>query len=60
MKLRKKIILLALALLVLVLCGVAFMVNHPSVELAKDQREVIEPAYLAGKKAELRSYPKPF
>jgi two-component system NarL family sensor kinase len=55
-KLRKKIIRLALALLVLVLCVVAFMVNHQSVELAKGQREVIEPAYLASKQEELRSY----
>jgi two-component system NarL family sensor kinase len=55
-KLRKKIILLALALLVLVLCAVAVMVNHQSVELAKEQREVIEPVYLASKKVELRSY----
>jgi two-component system NarL family sensor kinase len=56
MKLRRKLILLALAPLVLVLCMVAVMVNHQSVELAKEQRDVIEPAYLASKQDELRSY----
>ena len=56
MKLRRKLILLALAPLVLVLCTVAGMVNHQSVELAKEQRDVIEPAYLASKQDELRSY----
>ena len=56
MKLRRKLILLALAPLVLVLCMVALMVNHQSVELAKEQRDVIEPAYLASKQDELRSY----
>ena len=55
MKLRRKLILLALAPLVLVLCMVAIMVNHQSIELAKEQREVIEPAYLASKQDELRS-----
>ena len=56
MKLRRKLILLALAPLVLVLCMIAVMVNHQSVELAKEQRDVIEPAYLASKQDELRSY----
>lgn len=49
MKLRKKIILLALAPLVLVLCIIAVMLNHQAVELAREQRNVIEPAYLASK-----------
>src|SRR5687768_5485656 len=56
MKLRRKLILLALAPLLLVLCTVAVMVNHHSVELAKERREVIEPVYLATKQDELRSY----
>ena len=56
MKLRKKIILLALAPLVLALVALAIAVNTQSIELAKEQREIIEPAYLASKKAELRSY----
>ncbi|SFO06264.1 cache domain-containing protein [Nitrosospira briensis] len=56
MKLRRKLILLALAPLVLVLCMIAVMVNHQSVELARAQREVIEPTYLASKEGELRSY----
>lgn len=56
MKLRRKLILLALTPLVLVLCTIAVMVNHQSVELAREQRDVIEPAYLASKKDELRSY----
>src|SRR5688500_3643933 len=56
MKLRRKLILLALAPLLLVLCTVALMVNHQSVDLAREQREVIEPAYLASKQDELRSY----
>jgi two-component system NarL family sensor kinase len=55
-KLRKKIILLALAPLILALVALAITVNTQSIELAKEQREVIEPAYLASKKAELRSY----
>jgi two-component system NarL family sensor kinase len=55
-KLRKKIILLALAPLVLALVALAIAVYTQSIELAKEQREVIEPAYLASKKAELRSY----
>jgi two-component system NarL family sensor kinase len=56
MKLRRKIILLALAPLVLALVALAIAVNTQSIELAKEQREVIEPAYLASKKAELKSY----
>ncbi|SFN43450.1 two-component system, NarL family, sensor kinase [Nitrosospira briensis] len=56
MKLRRKLILLALAPLLLVLCTVALMVNHQSVDLAREQREVIEPAYLASKQDELRNY----
>jgi hypothetical protein len=55
-RLRKKIILLALAPLILALVALAITVNTQSTELAKEQREVIEPAYLASKKAELRSY----
>ncbi len=56
MKLRPKLILLALAPLLLVLSTVALMVNHQSAELAREQREVIEPAYLASKQDELRRY----
>ncbi|PTQ83008.1 two-component system NarL family sensor kinase [Nitrosospira multiformis] len=56
MKLRKKIILLALAPLVLALVALAIAVNTQSIELAKEQREVIEPAYLASKEAELKNY----
>jgi signal transduction histidine kinase len=55
-KLRKKIILLALAPLILALVALAITVNTQSIELAKEQREIIEPTYLASKKAELRSY----
>ncbi|PTQ83010.1 two-component system NarL family sensor kinase [Nitrosospira multiformis] len=56
MKLRRKLILLALAPLLLVLSTVAIMVNHQSAGLAREQRDVIEPAYLASKQDELRSY----
>lgn len=42
--------------LVLALVALTIAVNTRSIELAKEQREVIEPAYLASKKAELRSY----
>ena len=56
MKLRQKLILLALAPLLLVLCTVALVVNYQSVDLAREQREVIEPAYLASKQDELRNY----
>lgn len=56
MKLRRKLILLALAPLLLVLCAVAVMVNHQAVDLARAQRDVIEPTYLASKQDELRNY----
>ena len=39
MKLRRKLILLALAPLVLVLCMIAVMVDHQSGELVRAQRD---------------------
>lgn len=56
MKLRQKVIVLAVAPLVLALCAIALFVRHQAVTLAEQQRATIEQAYLASKEAELRHY----
>lgn len=56
MKLRQKIILFAVMPLVLALCGIALIVRHHAISLAQQEREVIKPAYLATKEAELMNY----
>jgi two-component system NarL family sensor kinase len=56
MKLRQKILLFAVLPLLLALCAIALTVRHHSVSLAQQEREVIEPAYLATKDGELKNY----
>lgn len=40
----------------LALCAIAIAVHHQAIVLGKEQRDVIQPAYLAGREAELKSY----
>jgi two-component system NarL family sensor kinase len=56
MKLRQKVILLAVAPLIVALCAIALFVRQQAVTLAQQQRVTIETAYLASKEAELRHY----
>lgn len=56
MNLRQKIILFAVLPLVLALCAIALTVRHHAISLSQQQREVIKPAYLAMKDAELKNY----
>ena len=56
MKLRQKVILLAIAPLILALCTIALFVRHQAVTLAQQQRATIQQAYLVSKEAELKHY----
>jgi len=56
MKLRQKVILLAVAPLVVALCAIGLFVRQQAVTLAQQQRVTIETAYLASKEAELHHY----
>lgn len=56
MKLRQKILLLAIVPLILALCAIALAVRHQAVALGQQQHATIQNAYLAGKKAELTHY----
>ncbi|TFW16035.1 histidine kinase [Massilia arenosa] len=56
MKLRQKVIVLAVVPLVLALLAIALFVHHQSVTLAAQERATIQQAYLASKEAELRHY----
>jgi two-component system NarL family sensor kinase len=56
MKLRQKVILLAVAPLIVALCAIALFVRQQAVTLAQQQRVTIETAYLASKEAELHHY----
>ncbi len=56
MKLRQKILLLAIAPLILALCAIALAVRHQATLLAQQQRATVEAAYLASKEAELEHY----
>jgi two-component system NarL family sensor kinase len=56
MKLRQKVIFLAIAPLILALCAIALFVRYQSATLAHQQRATIEQAYLASKEAELKHY----
>ncbi len=56
MKLRQKIILLAIAPLILALCAIAYAVRHQAILLAQQQRAAVESAYLASKEEELKHY----
>ena len=56
MKLRQKVIFLAITPLILAMCAIAFAVRHQALILAEQQRATIEQAYLASKEAELKHY----
>ena len=56
MKLRQKIILLAITPLILALFAIALAVRHQTIQLAQQQRTSVEAAYLASKEAELTHY----
>ncbi|WP_332856289.1 cache domain-containing protein [Duganella sp. S19_KUP01_CR8] len=56
MKLRQKVIFLAITPLILALIAIALAVRHQSVLLAQQQRETIQQAYLSSKEAELKHY----
>ena len=56
MKLRQKIILLAITPLIVALCALALTVRHQANTLAAEQRAAVETAYLATKQGELRHY----
>lgn len=56
MKLRQKIIFLAIVPLILALCAIALAVRHQAIALGQQQRTTIQAAYLASKEAELKHY----
>ncbi|MDQ1924551.1 cache domain-containing protein [Massilia pseudoviolaceinigra] len=56
MKLRQKVIFLAITPLILALCTIALFVRHQAITLAQQQRDTIQQAYLASKEAELKHY----
>ncbi|GAB3471650.1 cache domain-containing protein [Massilia terrae] len=56
MKLRQKVIFLAIAPLIVALCAIALFVHQQADTLARQQRATIEQAYLATKRAELQHY----
>jgi two-component system NarL family sensor kinase len=56
MKLRQKVIFLAITPLILALCAIAFAVRHQSELLARQQHATIQQAYLSSKEAELKHY----
>jgi len=56
MKLRHKIIVLAIAPLIVALIAIALAVRHQATILAQQQRASVEAAYLASKETELKHY----
>lgn len=56
MKLRQKVLFLAITPLILALCAIALAVRHQSVLLAQQQRDAIQQAYFDSKQAELKHY----
>lgn len=56
MKLRQKLIFLAIAPLIVALCAIALFVRQQALALAQQQRATIQQAYLASKRAELEHY----
>lgn len=56
MKLRQKIVLLAIIPLIIALTAIAIAVRYQANLLASQQRSTVEAAYLASKKAELEHY----
>lgn len=58
MQLRLKIFLLSIVPMCIALGSVILTVRHQTLELAKQERHLVESSYLASKEAELRSYVK--
>ncbi|GCB04931.1 cache domain-containing protein [Ralstonia sp. SET104] len=58
MKLRQKILLLAVAPLTIAMLAIMLTVRHQSIALARHERQLVESAYLQAKETELRSYVK--
>ncbi|WP_374362581.1 cache domain-containing protein [Pseudoduganella danionis] len=56
MRLRQKVLFLAITPLILALCAIALAVWHQSELLAQQQRSTIQQAYLSSKEAELKHY----
>jgi two-component system NarL family sensor kinase len=56
MKLRQKLIFLAIAPLIVALCAIALFIRQQAVTLAQQQRATIQQAWLATKQAELEHY----
>src|SRR5687767_12382350 len=56
MRLRQKVIVLAIAPLIVALLAIALFVREQAVTLAQQQRATIQRAYLDSKEAELRHY----
>ncbi len=56
MKLRQKVIFLAITPLIVALCAIALFVRYQAITLAQQQRETFQQAYLASKEAELKHY----
>ena len=56
MRLRQKLIFLAIVPLILALCAIALFVQHQAVTLSRQQHTTIQQAYLASKQAELKHY----
>ena len=56
MKLRQKVIFLAIAPLIVALCAIALFVRQQAITLAHEQHATIQQAYLASREAELRHY----
>lgn len=58
MKLRQKILLLAVAPLTIAMLAIMLTVRHQSIALAQHERQLVESAYLQAKETELRAYVK--
>lgn len=56
MKLRQKILLLAVAPLAVAMLGIALAVRYQATQLAQHERALVEAAYLQSKEMELRHY----
>ena len=56
MKLRQKVIVLAITPLIVALCAIGLFVRQEAVALAHQQRATIQHAYLASKETELKHY----
>ncbi|MCO4862793.1 cache domain-containing protein [Cupriavidus sp. WGlv3] len=56
MKLRQKILLLAVAPLAVAMLGIALAVRYQATQLAQHERALVEAAYLQSKETELRHY----